>query len=108
MKISLRRSRESGLLSVKLTPENRVLEEFFETEIQNDLGLVEHLLARINAAGREAIELNGNAFSLQLMGEHYTITPLFDASPPVSGPREDFLRLLQHWHRRLRRDSARS
>ncbi len=109
MKIRLRRDRKSGLLKITIAPENKALEDFFETEIQNDLALIDYILARLARDTGEEMEITGNAFSLILTETDYIISPLFDAdAPAATGPREDFLHILGLWWARLARDGRKS
>lgn len=111
MKTRLRRDRKSGLLKITIVPENKTLEDFFETEIQNDLALIDYILARLPRDEGEEMEITGNAFSLMLTETDYIILPLFDAAadtPAAKGPREDFLHILGLWRARLARDGHKS
>jgi|TARA_R110002094_G_scaffold25946_4_gene38255 hypothetical protein len=109
MEISIRRDRKTGLLHIKTTPENKLLEEFFETEIQNDLALIDYVYARLARQEDTETEITGNAFSLLLTHDRYIITPLFEQGlPPFEGPQEEFLHILDCWRKRLEKDNLKS
>ncbi|MBO0335136.1 hypothetical protein J0X12_16055 [Sneathiella sp. CAU 1612] len=100
--IFLTRDTESGLIDVKITPENKLLKEFFETEIQDDMALIDYLVTKATHQEGKDFEITGNAFSLTLTPDRYSITPLYeDRRSPQGGPRRDFFLLLDYWRQFL-------
>ncbi len=99
--MTLLKDPETGLLKAELSPENGVLCDFFESEIQQDRAFIAFLKAQ--AEDRESLpfEINGNAHTLTLTGPQYEITSL-QSGETTSGPLSDLLDLLRQWDGFLR------
>ena len=104
--ISIHRDQKSGLLKARISPANKVLEEFLETEIQNDLRVIDYLTERTLDAAIHYVDTTGNAFSLKLTADSYFITPLYENDiPPQEGPLDEFLYLLNQWRDFLKKEN---
>ncbi|MCF8469060.1 MAG: hypothetical protein K9G33_16820 [Sneathiella sp.] len=98
VQIAITRDSDTGVISGKITPENKTLEDYFETEIQNDSGIIRHLRKKLMDSDGTDVELIGNAYYLALGPETFTVRPLFEPGlPPATGPTGDFLFLLDQW-----------
>ncbi len=105
--IFLIRDINSGLIKVKILPENKLLEEFFETEIQDDLALTDYLMSKDAGRNGNDYEITGNAFSLTLTADRYIISPLYeDKRAPQEGPSVDFFTLLSRWRHFLKNENS--
>ncbi len=105
LEIHLTRDKESGLIEVTLSPENKLLKEFFETEIQGDIALIDYLKTKEAGNQGEDYEITGNGFTLTLNHDRYIITPLYeDTRPAQAGPRGDFFLLLDRWRQFLKKE----
>lgn len=105
--IFLTRDKESSLIDVKISPENKLLKEFFETEIQDDMALIDYLMTKATHQQDKDYEITGNAFSLTLTPDRYIITPLYeDTRSPQGGPRGDLFLLLDYWRQFLENESS--
>ncbi|MDF2367990.1 hypothetical protein [Sneathiella sp.] len=106
LEIHLERDKETGLIESRLSPENNLLKEFFETEIQDDMALINYLRTKTIDQEGEDYEITGNSFTLTLTLDRYIITPIYeDTRPPQDGPREDFFYLLDRWRQFLKREA---
>lgn len=88
---------ETGLLLADIDPENSLLKGFLETEIQQDIILLDDLLDRLGQAPAPHIDLNGNAYNLNTSDGKYIISSLFEDLEETTGPLSEFLSLLQQW-----------
>ncbi|MEX0582817.1 MAG: hypothetical protein WD185_04040 [Sneathiella sp.] len=94
----MNRDKATGLIRTKISPENKMLEEFFETEIQGDIALIDYLFDKAADAPGGEFEINGNAFSLTLTADSYQIESIFDENGQrQEGAREDLFYLLDRW-----------
>ena len=99
MQIFITRDSDTGIVSGKITPENKLLEDYFETEIQNDTGVIRHLRKKLMDSDGADVELIGNAYYLSLGPETFTIRSLFEPdSRATTGSTGDFLFLLDQWY----------
>ncbi len=106
IEVTLHRDMKSGLVKARISPANRLLEEFFETEIQNDAAVIHYLSSRAADADGYDVEVTGNAFNLTLTADQYVISPLFDPErASQEGPRSDFFFILDKWQEFLSGDS---
>ena len=106
LKIHLQRNKETGLIEARLSPENNLLKEFFETEILDDMALINYLRTKKKKEQVEDFEITGNGFTLTLTEDRYIITPLYeDTRPAKDGRRKDFFKLLKHWRKFLKNES---
>ena len=102
LEIHLKIDKETGLIEAELSPENILLKEFFETEIQGDIALADYLKTKATGPQDEDYEITGNGFTLTLSPDRYIITPIYeDTRAPKDGPRDDFFLLLDHWRQFL-------
>ena len=102
LKIHLQRDRKTGLIEARLSPENKLLKEFFETEIQDDIALINYLRTKDTDIQDENFEITGNGFTLTLTSDRFIITPIYeDTRPPEGGPRDNFFHLLNCWRQFL-------
>ena len=107
--ITLHRDPKTGLIKGKISPANRMLEEFFETEIQNDIAVIHYLSSRATDADGYNVEVTGNAFTLTLTADQYIVSPLYDPdTAPHEGPREDFFFILGEWRKFLAQETGQS
>lgn len=98
LEILMARDEKTGLITAEISPENKILEEFLETEIQGDIALIDYLFDRTANALGGGFEITGNAFSLTLTPDRYLIEPLFeDGGRQQEGKREDLFYLLDRW-----------
>lgn len=96
--ILMKRDEKTGFITAKISPENKLLEQYLETEIQGDIALIDYLLDRTANALGGGFEITGNAFSLTLTPDKYLIEPLFDDDKGAQeGAREDLFYLLDRW-----------
>ena len=99
VQISITRDEETGRISGVIIPENKTLEDYFETEIQNDMAVIRHIRKKLPDAEEMDVDISGNAYCLTLGRDQFTIMPLFDkTAAPVSGPMGEFLYLLDQWY----------
>ena len=102
LEIHLERDKKTGLIEVRIFPENNLLKEFFETEIQDDMALINYLRTKDAGVLEENYEITGNGFTLTLTADRYMITPVYeDTRAPQEGPREKFFLLLNYWRQFL-------
>lgn len=100
--ISIEINTETNFLTCKITPENNLLESFFESEIQGDLSFMNYLVLSIDNLSADTFEINGNAHCLMLTNVVYKLTPLHDeTSMWVMGPLSDFKYFLGEWKKAL-------
>ncbi|MCR9212417.1 MAG: hypothetical protein NXI13_01760 [Proteobacteria bacterium] len=94
--LSLKKDLETNLLSAEITPENRLLSDFLETEIQQDRAYIDYLLNQATMLENLPFEINGNAYGLILTNVDYKITALY-SDEMTSGPLPDLLDILRQW-----------
>jgi uncharacterized protein YacL (UPF0231 family) len=85
------------------------LEEFFETEIQDDMALINYLRTKDTYIQDEEYEITGNGFTLTLTSDRFIITPIYeDTRPPEDGPRDNFFQLLNRWRQFLQEEHSKN
>lgn len=102
-KLTLRKDPETRLISAEIVPENSLLSEFLESEIQQDQALIALLRTHTDNPDQRPFEITGNAHTLALTETDYHITSLNDDTM-TSGPLGDFIDLLHQWDQFLNRN----
>ncbi|PHQ69961.1 MAG: hypothetical protein COB93_06670 [Sneathiella sp.] len=91
------RNTETGLLHAKIMPENKLLEDFLQTEIQQDITLIHLLKQKTFDPHALPFEITGNAHSLTLTKDEYLISSLYGGEHCCRGPLTEFMDILQQW-----------
>jgi hypothetical protein len=100
--ISIKADPDTGLYKSKITPSNRLLEEFLESEVQEDMAFIQYLREAIKRLDKISFEINGNAHCLKLTTSDYTVSPLHENENDLSsGPLDDFIYFLNEWEKAL-------
>ena len=95
---------DTGLINCKIVPKNNLMEEFLESEIQEDIAFVEYLRKAIEELDENGFEINGNAHCLRLTTTDYSVSRLHENVDDVSSGRlDDFTYFLVEWEKALRK-----
>ncbi|MBL4740022.1 MAG: hypothetical protein JKY12_03460 [Sneathiella sp.] len=70
---------------------------FFETELQEDKALAQHLLNLALAQDKPQSEFSGNLYNMLIYKSNFTIENLFDEKETFTGDRTFLTEILKQW-----------
>ncbi len=90
-------SADTGFPAVQCDQEASLLQDFFETEIQQSLALAEHLLNQCKTAGISSSDFSGNLFNILINKDKFVIENTYNDMERLEGERSFLERLLVNW-----------
>lgn len=77
--------------------DGEILRSFLESELQEDLVHTSNLLARCKSQGTAYFEITGNAYTLLINNDNFSIENQFDETESITGERTYLNEILENW-----------
>lgn len=97
MKYRFARNADGSGFTLQCDAKNKVLTDFFETEIRDNSAFAAHILELCQGTNTARSEISGNLYSLLIYKDNIEIENLFDDEERTTIPRASFEDILSQW-----------